>query len=136
MDIYSESESDRKYAKVNLQDKTRKEYAQRIEDYMNSQQAFLQEDLTVGQLANFLDIPQHHISMAINTEFGKNFYQYVNQHRVAFAMQLLREPGTSEENIMNVAFRSGFKSKSTFNKAFKSINNMTPTQFRKQLAIN
>lgn len=132
MDIYSEPAPDKKYAKVNLPDNMRKEYAKRLEDYMIRQQAFLAEDLTVGQIAEALDIPQHHISMTINIEFGQNFYQYVNRHRVRFAEQLLKDPEERGESVMGVGFRSGFKSKSTFNNAFKTFTGITPTQYRKQ----
>ena len=120
-----------KYAKVNLPDETRKEYAKTLEDYMNQKQAFLEETLSVHQVSKELNIPPHHLSMTINIEFEQNFYNYVNRHRIRYAEKLLNDPEKNEESILMIACLSGFQSKSSFNKAFKYLNDMTPSEYRK-----
>ena len=69
--------------------------------------------------------------MTINIEFNQNFYNYINSHRIRYAEGLLKDPEQKDENILMIAFHSGFQSKTSFNKAFKSLNNMTPSEFRK-----
>jgi AraC-like DNA-binding protein len=120
-----------KYAKVNLPDAVRKKYASQLERYMTEEQAYLDEDISVGQIAETLDIPQHHLSMTINIEFGQNFYNYVNGHRTHHATALLVDPAQQGESILNIAFSSGFQSKTAFNKAFKTMHDMTPTEYRR-----
>lgn len=125
---------EQKYAKVNLPVETRKKYSRLIEDSMLEKQAYLDEDLSVSRLSKKLDIPSHHLSMTINTEFNQNFYNYINRHRIEYAENLLKDPEEIEESILMIAYRSGFKSKASFNKAFKSITEMTPSAYRKRHA--
>ncbi len=121
---------DKKYAKVNLLDVTRVQYAEKLEDYMITNQAFLDENISVHQISEILNIPHHHLSMTINIEFKKNFYSYINCHRIKYAENLLKDPVKREESILMIAFSSGFQSKTSFNKAFKTLNHMTPSEYR------
>jgi CheY-like chemotaxis protein/AraC-like DNA-binding protein len=128
------AKSDEKYAKVNLPEKKRLAYAKRLDDYMVKEKAFLAESISVRQVSDALDIAPHHISMTINIECRQNFYNYVNSYRIKFAEELLRDPEEKDEQIIGIAYRSGFQSKTSFNKVFKALNNMTPTQYRKEHA--
>jgi len=126
------SGNDKKYAKINLSDTVKNEYAKKLEEYMVKEQPFLEEKLSLPQIAVELDIPQHLISLTINAEFEQNFYNYVNQHRIKYAEKLLVDPAMKDESILSIAFASGFQSKSVFNRAFKLINQITPTEHRKK----
>ncbi len=126
-----EAKEGNKYAKVSLADETRIEYANILEDYMDQKQAFLEENISVRQVSKELNIPPHYLSMTINIEFEQNFYNYVNRYRIRYAEKLLKDPEESEETILMIANRSGFKSKTSFNKVFKFLHNMTPKEYRK-----
>ncbi len=119
-----------KYAKVNLPTDEREIYAKRLDAYMVEKEAFLDEGVCVRQVAEELDIPPHHLSMTINIEFEQNFYNFVNHYRVKYAEKLLQDPGESNESILMIGFTSGFQSKTSFNKAFKTLNGMTPSEYR------
>ena len=131
-----EAKAGEQYAKVNLPDETRIKYAKTLEDYMDKEQAFLEEDLSVLLISKELDISPHHLSMTINIEFGQNFYNYVNRHRIRYAEKLLSAPQESEESILMIVYRSGFQSKTAFNKAFKSLTGTTPSEYRKVNSSN
>lgn len=120
-----------KYQKMNLPEEMRTRYARKLEEYMIEKQAFTNENISVKSIAEELKIKSHHLSMTINIEFGKNFYNYINEHRIRYAETLLKDPKITD-SILEVAFNSGFQSKTSFNKSFKTITGMTPTQFRKQ----
>ena len=91
-------------------------------------------DLTLGELADKLSSSPRDLSEAINGEGGLSFYDYINRYRLQAAkILLLDEPG---EQILSIAHRSGFNSKSTFNKIFKNATGVTPTGFRPQQAGN
>ena len=126
-----EAKADQKYSKVNLPDETRFEYAKKLEAFMLEQQAFRDDDISVASVSEELNIPPHHLSITINIEFDQNFYNYVNSHRIRYAEQLLKDPKNDKESILMVASLSGFQSKSSFNKAFKTLIDMTPTEYRK-----
>ena len=126
-----EAKAGEKYAKVNLPEETRIKYAKKLEDYMNQEQAFLEENISIHKISETLDIPPHHLSMTINIEFEQNFYNYVNRYRIKYAEKLLKQSVESEEPILMIAYRSGFQSKTAFNKVFKSFTGMTPSKYRK-----
>ncbi|MCK5263116.1 MAG: helix-turn-helix transcriptional regulator, partial [Gammaproteobacteria bacterium] len=126
-----EAKAGQKYLKVNLPDETRLEYAKKLEDYMLQEQAFRDDDISVAKVSEELNIPTHHLSITINIEFEQNFYNYVNNHRIRYAEGLLKDPEKNKESILMIASRSGFQSKSSFNKAFKSLVDMTPSEYRK-----
>ena len=127
-----EVKAGQKYLKINLPDETRIEYAKKLEDYMLQKQAFRRDDdFSIATVSEKLNIPAHHLSITINIEFDQNFYTYVNNHRIRYAEGLLKDPEKNKESILMIASLSGFQSKSSFNKAFKSLVDMTPSEYRK-----
>jgi len=103
--------------------------AAEIRKLMQTQKPYLEGNLTLAKLARLARIPAHDLSLVINREIGKNFFDFVNEYRVRDAKKRLRE---KEVNILEVAFDVGFNSKSTFYSAFKRFENCTPLQFRER----
>lgn len=64
---------------------------------------------------------------------NKTFFQFLIELRVAHACQLLNQ--NKELNINIVADLSGFNSISNFNKKFKKIKGVTPTQYQQSLVL-
>ncbi len=126
-----EEKKKEKYSKVNLPESQRKEYAIILENYMNKEKAFLDNEISITKISQVLNIPKHFISMTLNIEFEKSFYHFVNMYRIRYAGELLKREDQKENSILNIAFDSGFQSKATFNKTFKSVYKMTPSEFRK-----
>lgn len=56
----------------------------------------------------------------------KTFTKYLNEIRIGYACKLLME---QKSNISLVCYESGFNNISNFNRQFKSIMGMSPTQF-------
>lgn len=57
---------------------------------------------------------------------NKSFIQYLNEIRIGYSCKLLIE---NDYNISEVAYESGFENISHFNKQFKKIIRLTPTEF-------
>ena len=92
--------------------------------------AFKDNDLSLGSLARSCDLTNHQASAAINQYSGCNFYEWVNQYRIAAAQAALE---SSSLPVSTICYDVGFNSKSTFYTAFKKISGCTPTEFRKSL---
>lgn len=60
----------------------------------------------------------------------KTFVEFLNEFRVAHACSLLSEKHLS---IAAVSYESGFNNLSHFNKQFKAVTGVTPTQYRQDL---
>lgn len=120
-----------KYAKSGLSDHLSQSIAGQLSDYMTVQKPYLDSDLTIQDLSAMLSLPKHQLSQVINTEFGSNFYEFINRHRLeAFKKQVL-DPANSHLSILGIALECGFNSKATFNQVFKKTEGMTPSEFVK-----
>lgn len=93
------------------------------------QGVFRDASLTLGKLADKCKTSTHQASAAINMCSGTNFYEWVNRYRIQAACDDLV---STELNVTQICYESGFNSKSTFNTAFRRVNGCTPTQYRKQ----
>ncbi|RZK22970.1 MAG: AraC family transcriptional regulator [Flavobacterium sp.] len=117
-----------KYEKSNLSDKQLDEYSKKLEKLMLSQRVYLTTDLSLQKLAQSLRIPNHHLTQVLSIKIKMGFYDYVNGFRVQYACMLLEtEPSV---NLENIAERSGFNSKVSFNRHFKALLGRTPSEYR------
>jgi AraC-like DNA-binding protein len=89
------------------------------------------EKLTLKKLSEATEIPEYRLRKVINQALGyRNFNDYINQLRVADAAERLRnEPDTP---VLNISLDVGYRTLSSFNRAFRDIQNATPTEFRQQ----
>lgn len=87
------------------------------------------EKLTLKSLAKELNVPEHRLRHLINRRFKyKSFRDYINQLRVEEASQRLVIE--HERPIQNIALDVGYRTMSSFNRAFKDIQACTPSEFR------
>lgn len=68
--------------------------------------------------------------MTINIEKNRNFHNFINDYRIEEAKKILQDKNYSDTNILNIAFKSGFQSKSVFNRVFKQITGQSPKDYR------
>ena len=120
-----------KYIHSALPDSTANEIAKQIEQLMSSQQLFLNDKLTLTELAKALEMKSHTISQLINQQMKTNFYKLVNGYRVQHAADLL-ENDQINWSIERIALESGFSNRVTFNKAFKEQMRCTASAYKKQ----
>ena len=98
-----------------------------------TKQAFLQEGLTIGQLASQLGAQEHRLRQLINAKMGfRNFNDFLNHHRVRVACQQLADPTLAHTPVLTIAMKLGYGSIGPFNRAFKQSTGLTPTEFRRQ----
>lgn len=93
---------------------------------------FKETGLTINSLAARLGTSQHRLRALINQDLGyANFSAYLNRFRIDAVKQAFENSETSHLPILTIAMDCGFKSLSTFNKAFKTLEGVTPTAYRK-----
>ncbi len=120
-----------KYAKSGLDADQLQSYKNRLMHIMQVDQAYLHSDLTLPKLAGAVNCSVNHLSQVINSGFGMSFFDFLNQHRIAHARDLLTQVDDQGGAILNVAFTVGFNSNSAFYAAFKKCVGQTPAQFRR-----
>jgi len=103
----------------------------KLESLMKEKRPYLEGDLSLSKLAEFIEITPHHLSYLLNEGFNKNFFQYVNHYRVKEAKKLLLSEEYKHISIIGIAYDSGFNSKTAFNTVFKKETGLTPSLFKK-----
>lgn len=90
------------------------------------------ETLSLISLAEKLKITPHQLSWVINEKINKSFPSLINLYRVEEVKKKLIQSNHNEITILQAAFEAGFSTKTSFNKAFKSLTGLTPSQYREK----
>lgn len=104
---------------------------------LETKKLYLNADITTNILAKDLKTNSTYLSKVINSYYQKSFKNYINDLRIKHIVNRLKQDLLFRKyTIESIALDSGFKSKQTFNKAFKERKGMLPSQFIKQLNKN
>ncbi len=104
----------------------------RLDGLMRERRLYLDEELTLPELARAAQLSPHQLSEYLNQRLGKNFYRFVNEYRVEEACRLLTEKPAA--TVLEVAYECGFNSRTSFNVAFSRITGRTPLRYRREAA--
>jgi AraC-like DNA-binding protein len=105
----------------------------KINELMIKQMIYKDDSLTITSLASKLKTPEYRLRAYIHSTLGyKNFNQYLAKYRIDLAKAMLTNPSYQDEKILSIAFEVGFASLAPFNKSFKLLTGLTPTEYREQ----
>lgn len=107
------------------------ERIQQVKNFMQTEEPYLDASLTLQKLAHQLQMPSRELSVLINQQIGKHFFDFVNEYRIEKAKELLSDVSEGKLTVLEILYEVGFNSKSSFNTAFKKYTGSTPTQYRK-----
>lgn len=122
----------KKYQKSSLSGKMADQYRNQLQSQMNEKKWFLDQNISLSDLAEKMGVSIHHLSQVINEKLGLNFYDFINSLRIAEAKKRLTDPRYRHLSIASIGFEVGFNSLSAFNGAFKKFTNLTPSQYKDQ----
>ena len=111
----------------------RQALAQQLTALMEQGKRFLNSDLTLQDLTDELQTNRQYVSETLNSHLGKNFYDFVNDYRIAEFQRLCQDPACRHLTILALAYDSGFNSKATFNAVFKKKTGLTPSAYLRQV---
>ena len=123
-----------KYVRSGLSEDVAEDYKHRLLKAMDEHCWYLDCDLTLPELAEHTGLTRHQVSQVINERLNKNFFSFISGYRIERAKALIAAPDTRDMPIVELALEVGFKSKSSFYKAFKKETGMTPSEFKKELS--
>ena len=101
--------------------------------FMHHQKPYLNPSLTLRNLAEKIQMNSRELSVLINQNLNKHFFDFVNEYRIEEAKNILKDSSKKEFTVLEILYEVGFNSKSSFNTAFKKHTGLTPTQFRKSI---
>lgn len=103
-----------------------------IDEYLSVNQLYLDPNLHISVFAKKTHIPVRKISQVINEVYGQNFIALINTYRIAAAIRLIDEKA-GEVKINEVYVKVGFNSRSAFNRVFKTVNGLSPSEYIRSL---
>ncbi|MDR0995174.1 MAG: helix-turn-helix domain-containing protein [Tannerella sp.] len=105
----------------------RNELFRNIVTYFEKEKPYLDADFTIGKLGLHLGCNPGYISKAIRANSGVNFAYFLNTYRIRFAKENILRDG-NRYNMEYFYKQAGFTNQSTFNRAFRQIEGITPSE--------
>jgi AraC-like DNA-binding protein len=101
----------------------------RVSQMMEEKKPYLDCELTLGKMADLLEMSEYELTGLLHTEMQTSFYDLINGYRMAAVKEKLLEPDSKKYTILSAAYESGFNSSSTFYRIFKEHTGMQPKAF-------
>jgi AraC-like DNA-binding protein len=89
-----------------------------------------QEALTLTELASHLNVSKYYLSRVFSTKLNTSFNNYINYIRLNFALTLIQ---STSYTLTRISIDSGFESQRTFNRAFKEVFHLSPSEYRRHV---
>lgn len=115
--------------RVNIPKETEEVLLKKLHQFENSKQ-FTKQDMSLAMLASQFETNTKYLSEVINTYKYKNFNSYINELRINYIIDKLKNNNTYlQYKISYLAEESGFSSHSSFATVFKAVTGISPTVF-------
>lgn len=117
--------------KLTEEEKLTRNILSSIHNLLSREKLFLNPDLSIEELAQKCNTNKSYISKAINSNTSDNFNSFINNYRVKESLELMKIHESL--SINEIAYSSGFNSKSSFYRAFTKSTGMSPSQYKEFL---
>jgi len=109
--------------------KTQEEIYKRAVELVKDEQLFKDSTLDINALAKLVPTNRSYLSAAINAQSKMNFRSWLAHYRIEYAKQvLLSNPEITNDGL---AEECGFDNRTSLHRQFKSLENMTPSEWIK-----
>ena len=114
-----------------------KREVEQILSAMQTDKLYRDMELSIRSLATGLNIPEHRLRKHINSQLGyRNFNDFLNRYRISEVTEKLGCLEMSRTPVLTIAMEAGYRSLTTFNKAFKALEGITPKEYRQKQLQN
>lgn len=125
-----------KYRKSGLDEEELQRIHMQLTDLMAREKLYTNPELTLSEAAQQLNIHPNYLSQVINSVAKKNFYDYVNSQRVEEFNRMVKDAKNQKFTLLSLAFECGFNSKTSFNRNFRKVTGLSPSQYLKQMNVS
>jgi len=105
------------------------EFVKQLLNHMSEQKPYLEAEITLKILSSQLKVSAEFLSEIINTDFNKNFFDFINYYRIEEFKSQIKNEKNKKLTIIGIAYDCGFNSKATFNRVFKKATGLTPSEY-------
>lgn len=90
------------------------------------------KDITLPEIAGIVNMGVTAFCNFFKQHHKVTFVEYLNAVKIGYACKLL---GENDESIVDIAYHSGYNTLANFNRQFRKLKNMTPSEYRKNLNV-
>ena len=120
-----------KSSNVSISNQEVTSYRKQVDAFFVNESSYLNSDFKLEDLAKHLTVTKNTASYIINTSFRLNFNQLLNKKRVDVVIEHFENDKWVNLSLDGVAEKVGFRSRTTFIKAFKDNVGLPPSEYRK-----
>lgn len=113
--------------KLQLKENIENKYVNRAVQYVKRH---FNEDISIGTLAEYLQISEGYLSRVFKKETGYTFTNYVIFYRIAMACELLKD---CRMKVYEVTEKVGYSDTAYFSTLFKKMMGMSPTEYQENI---
>ncbi len=111
---------------VNQEEDANSAFLDQLKQVCEQQELFTNSDLTRDELSRQMHMGHTQFTSRLKEATGMNFYDYINNLRINKAVQLIEE---GKMDMGSIGQTVGYSYRSTFYRAFASIQGCTPTEY-------
>ncbi|MFV0331006.1 MAG: helix-turn-helix domain-containing protein [Dysgonomonas sp.] len=100
-----------------------------ILNYFSEKKPYCNPEFSIVQLAEDLNSNVKYISRAIRLKENVNFSVFLNIYRINLIKEMIAKDYHNKYTIGYIYLSAGFRHQSTFNKVFKEIEGITPSEY-------
>ena len=100
-----------------------------ILQYFSDKKPYCNPDFTITELAKDLDTNVKYIARVVKIKENVNFIDFLNKYRINLVKEKIAQNDHNKYTLRYIYNMCGFRHQSTFNKVFKEIEGVTPSEY-------
>ena len=113
-----------------------KRLADKLEIVMHKEKPYTNPNLKIADLAVSIGTSSHTLSYLFNQYLNRNYYDYINDYRIAEFKRLVEKDEYAKYTLSALAELCGFSSRASFFRYFKKATNITPNEYIRSIGKN
>ena len=107
------------------------EVLNRLMHLLKEEKIYREHGLNLAELAEKLQLPEYRLRTLIHEQLGyRNFNALLHAYRIREACDWLSDPAQFRTPITTIALSVGYTALNTFNRGFREVMEMTPTEYK------
>ena len=113
-----------------------KRLVEKLEIIMHKEKPYTNPNLKIADLAVSIGTSSHTLSYLFNQYLNRNYYDYINDYRIAEFKRLVEKDEYAKYTLSALAELCGFSSRASFFRYFKKATNITPNEYIRSIGKN
>jgi AraC-like DNA-binding protein len=122
-------------AGIEFQDFQFRQVEEKVKTAIAGQQQFLTPGYTIRMLSEETGVSPHLLSAFINRRYEMNFNDFINEYRIRFCIEKIKNDEWKYKTLEALSRESGFNNRNSFTLSFKKVVGLTPSDFLKTLKV-